>query len=347
VVGGSEAIEVDLALARDQEYFARAVFQAPFVVSLGSAEDALLRWDDSSLPEKHDFLELTEEGGFLLLVEGMKLDLVTGEQRETLDTLRDAGTAVEEDGAWRVALPIGANVVLHVGEASIMLKCRAVSEPGAHVEAVGDPHALVCGRCGADLTLVMDIPHVLSPCPRCQTRNRITTTGPEETDQGAEETELGVEETDQGAEETELGLEEAEPGLEEAEPGLDESDSRGDLERQQDSADFDEQATEPGLPARDLRGEAPMEVAVGGEAVERLASAPTQLVDAEEKSAGEAGPEVEAAEVQPRKRRRPNKRRDRSPWTLWLVSLVLVGLASGALGLGLIFYAVVIRSAGG
>ena len=49
----------------------------------------------------------------------------------------------------------------------------------------------------------------------------------------------------------------------------------------------------------------------------------------------------------PRRRRRRKKRRSVSPWTPRLVSLIVVGLVSGALGLGMIFYAVMIRGVGG
>ena len=372
-MGGPEAIEVELALARDQEYLSRAVFQAPFVVSLGRSEAALLRVDDPSLPGKHDFLELTEDGVFLVLVEGMELELVTGEQRETLDTLRDAGTAVEEEGAWRVSLPLGANAVLNVGHANIMMKSRPASDPGSQVEAAGHSPALVCGRCGADLTLVLHIPHVLSPCPRCGARNRLSASGPAETDQRAGESDQGGEESDQGGEESAQSAEATDQGAgliapqphsllgpdgpeedfsvgslfpspdtaatEEAGTG----DSGEDKERQQEPDDFEEDATEPGVSPRDLSGKAPLEVSVGGEAIERLASAPTQLVDAEEEPAGEPATEVEASAPQPPRRRRKKKRRAGSGWTPWLVSLILVGLLSGALGLSLVFYAVVIR----
>ncbi len=90
-----------------------------------------------------------------------------------------------------------------------------------------------------------------------------------------------------------------------------------------------------------------MEVSVGGEAMVRLAASPTQLVDAAGPPSVESAADRADGEQGPVKRARKNKRRRKSPWTPRLVSLIVVGLLSGGLGLALIFYAVLIRASDG
>ena len=75
------------------------------------------------------------------------------------------------------------------------------------------------------------------------------------------------------------------------------------------------------------------------EAIEKLASASTELMGEVE--------EADQAEQRPHKRRRKRRRKERSPWTPRLVALLAVGLVSGASGLAMIFYAVMIRAADG
>ena len=138
--------------------------------------------------------------------------------------------------------------------------------------------------------------------------------------------------------------------------------SRGSVNSAEGSA---EEATEPGALSPARQGQPPLEVSVGGEAIEKLASASTELVDRLDESevsvAGEERErlasastelmgeveEADQAEQRPRKRRRKRRRKERSPWTPRLVALLAVGLVSGASGLAMIFYAVMIRAADG
>jgi hypothetical protein len=330
-MSGSQAIEVELALARDQDCVARAVFYAPSLVSLGNSADAVLPFDDSALSASHDVLEISEEGAFLVVAEGMDLQLVRGDERATLDSLRADGLALKQDGGWRVELPVGANAVLSAGEANLMLKCRPAPASEDQVLAAGEPPALACGKCGSDLQFVVDCPGALSPCPRCNARNRTQPPGAAQAEQQAAAPDPEPEAEQQpvpvaaerlpslGPEGTESDLPIA-SSLTAGEGAAD--DGPTDLGLGEDEQDapgvFEEEATQPGVSPGRTR-----------------AAARLQLEE-----------EAEEEEAPPRRRRRRKKRRSASPWTPRLVSLIVVGLVSGALGLGMIFYAVVIRGVG-
>ena len=333
-MSGSQAIEVELTLARDQDCVARAAFYAPSLVSLGSSADAVLQFDDPALSASQDVLEISEEGAFLVVADGMDLQLVRGDERATLDSLRADGLALEQEGGWRVELTVGSNAVLSAGEANLMLKCRPAPAREDEVAAAGESPALACGKCGSDLQFVIACAGALSPCPRCSVRNRTQPPGAAEAAQPAAAPELEPEaETEQpaaapeaeveqpaAAPEPEFAVGQQPEAKEEPSPAAEE-DGPTDLglgEDQQDApGDFEEQATQPGISAGRDR-----------------AAARLQL-------------ETEQQEAPPRRRRRRKKRRSVSPWTPRLVSLIVVGLVSGALGLGMIFYAVMIRGVGG
>jgi len=378
-VAGVTGIEVELAVACGEDSIARAVFCTPAGISLGSSSAALLQVDEACLADRQEFLDLSEQGAFLVVDDSMEMQLTVGERHLDLDSLRADGVATEVAGGWRVEIPEGSNVEVTVGQTHMTLKCRPATDPALVVEAGGDAPNQVCGTCGADLNCIVDSKLALSPCARCGARNRVDG----ETPQAASPSSTG--EGLQG----DSGLASDVDGDTDGDHEVaDQGGAGSPVAEPEDSA---EEATEPGALSPARQEQPPLEVSVGGEAIEKLASASTELVsqldESEASVAGEAieklasastelvsqldesevsvagealdrlssastelmeqVEEVDPAEQRPRKRRRKRRRKERSPWTPRLVALLAVGLVSGAAGLAMIFYAVMIRAADG
>ena len=321
-------VEVELALTHAGSYRAKAVILPPLLVSIGSSEQAILRIEEPEVPEIQDLLEVGVDGARLLLPQGTELQLILDEERKSLDELKEEGRVTEDGDLSIVPFPQGSNAVVTLGSVSVMMKCRPASDTATHVDGAGED-VLVCGVCGSDLPFVVRHSLALSTCARCQTRNR-TMSGPMVSLPSGS---LGPEGTEADAPlDALIGSFGADEKLEEDELAEGPTDQGVPLDSPSAPQHFEEEATQPSLSLRgsDLRR---------GEE-ERVARKREEIDGPVEDEDLPHSEEPEEPGVVRRKRSRRRRRRDAPLWTPPLIALAVVGLVSGAIGLCLIFYAV-------
>ncbi len=335
----SAPLEVELALAVDGAYRARAVFGPAARVSLGRSAKATLQVGLESLPELHVLLQVEQQGLRLFLADGMDVQLSVGEERSDLEALRAAGELEAQEGVSTLLVPSGGNAIISLGRVRVMMKCRASWAPEQHVGSQGG-EVQVCGVCGSDLQLWLDHPMALSPCPRCQTRNRVFgsssfpapgSMGP----QGSSADFVPVAAKSDAAVVTAQPLEQpksepVEVAPERVAPVATGSGQQAAVAPQ----DFEDEATQPSLSERggELQREEDKRAQLS-QPVNKDASLP---VAARHEDGSERGAGAEHATAKPLGRKR---RPVGSLWTPRARLLLALGLSFGALGLLLICYA--------
>jgi hypothetical protein len=165
-------LEVEVAVARGQDFLVRAVFRPPDGFSIGSSPDATLTIPDAPLRPLTEVLAFAAGRPTLLFSEDSRLEVDADGERLSVRDLLARGMAEPGDAHHVLPLAEGVRAVLIFGALKVLLKVRVALDVSVWNLDIGD-----VGTCGGCASTVLwpsaTKPGALIPCPECGDLNRL------------------------------------------------------------------------------------------------------------------------------------------------------------------------------
>ena len=169
-------LEVELAVAKGDAFLYKVRFRPSSILTVGTNPMTAVTLEGEGVPDFLEFLNITTDGVLLRFTPEVRVEVLSGAQVLTTESLLDDGFAKRVGDAFGVDLAVGSKAVIRLGGHKLMIKVDIpASDDVMVVQAEGEDEAS-CGRCGTRLRLVLAGGGALTPCAACGALNRVTLT---------------------------------------------------------------------------------------------------------------------------------------------------------------------------
>jgi len=167
-------LEVELAVAKGDAFLYKVRFRPSSILTVGTNPMTAVTLEGDDVPDFLEFLNITTDGVLLRFTPDVRVEVLSGAQVLTTQTLLDDGFAKRVGDAFGVDLSVGSKAVLRLGGHKLMIKVDVQSSDDVLMVQAEDEDEASCGRCGTRLRLVLAGGGALTPCAACGVLNRVT-----------------------------------------------------------------------------------------------------------------------------------------------------------------------------
>lgn len=166
-------LQLRIAATRDKGFLFRATIRPPFVVTVGSDQDALLPLDAEGAPQLHTWFTLGHRAALLEFRPGWDLVLYRDDEPVDAATLLREGAARLAGGRAMMQLASGSRGSWSIGGVRLLFKWEEVADdPLGDVPIEGGGALPKCRHCGLSLRDVLVRDGFVARCDACRAVTR-------------------------------------------------------------------------------------------------------------------------------------------------------------------------------